>query len=333
LLRGTGGTAASIHSVGSAVYDMGRGNILPVQFQNYIDSDITYGDGTTTEYVTNIELSSTGNNWDPAYIGSPGLELSNNDLTVTATVEILNNNEPTVLNTYAIEPGEQVMFSVTQNVWAPQTDYSGIGLGTHVMDINDYLGADTNSIGFWDTGKLYYDGTSNSGYPTFQYDGAVLDLAVDRVNELMWLRVDGGEWNNDPLSDPATATGGVDISGAPSALYPGVCPYWDSGIAGQMTINSSATYGVPAGFTLLTQDYNTTCVEVYVGGIRITEGYTVTANPVIISFDEAPAAGLEITILVRRGVTWYAPGNGTPSNGIALQDTYTQAARFLRGLT
>jgi hypothetical protein len=35
--------------------------------------------------------------------------------------------------------------------------------------------------------------------------------------------------------------------------------------------------------------------------------------------------------LVRRGVTWYAPGAGTPSNGIALQQTNTQAARFLRG--
>jgi hypothetical protein len=36
-------------------------------------------------------------------------------------------------------------------------------------------------------------------------------------------------------------------------------------------------------------------------------------------------------ILVRRGVTWYAPGAGTASNGVALQDTDTQAARFLRG--
>jgi hypothetical protein len=137
LLRGTGGTAAAEHVINSSVYDMGRGNIMPTQFQNYIDSTITYGDGTTTEYITNIVL------------------------------------------------------------------------------------------------------------------------------------------------DPDTLTDAV---------------------------------------------------EVYVGGIRITEGYTITANPVIIAFVEAPAAGLEITILVRRGVTWYAPGIDTPSNGIALQDTNTQAARFLRGL-
>ena len=74
-------------------------------------------------------------------------------------------------------------------------------------------------------------------------------------------------------------------------------------------------------------------VEVYVGGLLQVAGYTITANnPISITFTTAPADGSEVTILVRRGVTWYAPGAGTPSNGVALQDTDTQAARFLRGL-
>jgi hypothetical protein len=74
-------------------------------------------------------------------------------------------------------------------------------------------------------------------------------------------------------------------------------------------------------------------VEVYVGGTRVTDGYTITGStPVGILFDTAPANGIGITILVRRGVNWYQPGVNTPSNGIALQDTNTQAARFLRGL-
>ena len=93
-------------------------------------------------------------------------------------------------------------------------------------------------------------------------------------------------------------------------------------------------------------------VEVYVGGVRQYAYSDITAqseyrwfvtdfNPVAVefvvdpmSFPElrAPAAGAEVTILVRRGVTWYAPGDGTPSDGVALQDTNTLAARFLRGL-
>ena len=73
-------------------------------------------------------------------------------------------------------------------------------------------------------------------------------------------------------------------------------------------------------------------VEVYIGGIRQYGGYTITnENPVTVEFNTAPPEGVEVTILVRRGVTWYAPGINTPSNGVALQDTNTQAARFLRG--
>jgi hypothetical protein len=73
-------------------------------------------------------------------------------------------------------------------------------------------------------------------------------------------------------------------------------------------------------------------IEVYIGGTLQLGGYTVTnETPVTVLFDTAPAAGSEVTILVRRGVTWYAPGINTPSNGVALQDTNTVAARFLRG--
>jgi hypothetical protein len=84
-----------------------------------------------------------------------------------------------------------------------------------------------------------------------------------------------------------------------------------------------------AGATALAQ----AATEVYVGGSRVTSGYSISAiDPVSVTFDTAPASGYGVTVLVRRGVTWYAPGAGTPSDGVPLQDTNTQAARFLRGL-
>ena len=74
-------------------------------------------------------------------------------------------------------------------------------------------------------------------------------------------------------------------------------------------------------------------LEVYLGGILQITGYEITGtSPAEITFDRAPALGVAVTMLVRRGVTWYAPGVGTPSNGEPLQVTETQAARFLRGL-
>jgi hypothetical protein len=72
-------------------------------------------------------------------------------------------------------------------------------------------------------------------------------------------------------------------------------------------------------------------VLVFVGGIASTD-YILTANsPVTVFFNPAPIAGYQVTVQVRRGLSWYEPGESTASDGIALQETNTQAARFLRG--
>jgi hypothetical protein len=49
-------------------------------------------------------------------------------------------------------------------------------------------------------------------------------------------------------------------------------------------------------------------------------------------FETAPADAVEVKIAVRNGVTWYQGDGVNPSNGVALQDTNTQIARFLRGV-
>jgi hypothetical protein len=44
LLRGTAGTAITAHVLGATVYNLGRGNLLPEAYQNYIDSNTFSGD-------------------------------------------------------------------------------------------------------------------------------------------------------------------------------------------------------------------------------------------------------------------------------------------------
>jgi hypothetical protein len=74
-------------------------------------------------------------------------------------------------------------------------------------------------------------------------------------------------------------------------------------------------------------------LQVYVGGFRVQTGYTLTSsNPATVTFTTAPADGVDVTLLVQRGATWYAPGASTASNGNPLQITDTVPARFLRGL-
>ena len=58
LFRGTAGTGAANHAVGSQVYDMGSGNLLMKQWQDYVDVDNQLGDGSTVSFTAdNLELS------------------------------------------------------------------------------------------------------------------------------------------------------------------------------------------------------------------------------------------------------------------------------------
>lgn len=182
LLRGTGGTAATSHEAGAAVYNLGRNNLLPVEYQDSVVSSSTLANGTTTVFTAqDISLAITGAaSWNMA-------------------------------NAYTM--GDAVI---------------------------------------------------NSG----NYYRAIIDVPAG-------------------------------------------------------TAINNTTYWQPLS----------TAVQVYVAGILQTSGYTVTdENPVVVTFAVAPVDGVEVTIAVRRGVTWYEPGVDTASNGVPLLETNTIAARFLRGL-
>ena len=187
--------------------------------------------------------------WDPAYLG-PYLAVSNRNL-IGSSGPILSGS-PCMLGTYPIETGDTVMFSVTLDSWAGNGGSTGIGVAVHGIDLANYLGSDPNSIGYYDSGEVYGDGgLLVSGEPTFQVSNSVLDVAVDRINNLIYLRVNGGYWNNDPLANPVTATGGIDITFIVGTIYPAIGPYYNLGNRDQMTINAQAQYATPTGFTFI----------------------------------------------------------------------------------
>ena len=95
---------------------------------------------------------------------------------------------------------------------------------------------------------------------------------------------------------------------------------------------STVTFSAPnIDLSSLSLAFAEQAILVYVAGIRMYTGYTVdSVAPATITFDTAPTAGYEVSILVRQGFGWYQPANGNPSNGQALQITQTDAARFFR---
>ena len=113
------------------------------------------------------------------------------------TVEA-NGSETATYADWAIGPTDKVMFSVTMDVWNGNNYADAVGVGDGSMTTS-YGGSDPSCYAVYDNGGPYTsDGEVLNGmypYPVFQHDGAVIDVAVDRVNNSMWIRVDGGPWN------------------------------------------------------------------------------------------------------------------------------------------
>lgn len=110
--------------------------------------------------------------------------------------------------------------------------------------------------------------------------------------------------------------------------------YQDRVVVTNTLANGTATVFVTEDLDLssLTSEEIDRAVMVYVGGTYQEGGYTVSnASPVTVTFTTAPASGYQVSIRVRQGLSWYQPGISTPSDGVALQETDTVAARFIRG--
>ena len=116
LLRGTAGTAITTHATGTAVYNMGRENLMPLTCQNYIVSNITnplesgvnLGNGVTTEFVADIDISlepsATRDESVEVYVG--GARIPSTDYTIT------NDNPVTVEFDTAPPAGAEVAILV-----------------------------------------------------------------------------------------------------------------------------------------------------------------------------------------------------------------------------
>ena len=184
-------------------------------------------------------------------------QLSNNNLTVASTVQNLNGNLGIATGTYEIQRGEKVMFSLTVDLYTDNNNM-GIGFGNYNANIEGSLGRDVNSAGFYNSGDFKFNnGVPYYGYPTFSQED-VVDIALDNastsINEqLVWIRVNGGDWNGSPAASPTDGTQGV-----PVTLYNPLYLMTTQGDAvgglGQWSINISNAYSIPSGYTFIAGD-------------------------------------------------------------------------------
>jgi hypothetical protein len=194
-------------------------------------------------------------------------------LTLSSTYKgvdiVLNTNQSaaqifgyqqSVLGETIISGTNKVMFSVLCNLLEPQTLIGShvIGVGTTSMNYSSQYGAypgnDIYSIGFSDDGNYYYDGSVvSSGLPTWT-DGDIIDIVISH-GQYWWIRVNGGDWNNNPSANPTTLSNGLTMNGVTN-FYPVLCPSYQ----GIMTVLNYPKYGVPS-------DYN------FLGNVRASVGF------------------------------------------------------------
>ncbi len=136
------------------------------------------------------------------------IALSNNNQTAT---EVFSYQQ-SVLGVNKYEVPDKFMFIVQFNSTNPSVGIGGrvIGMGGTDMNyngpFNGYPGNDIYSTGFSDDGKLYYNGdVIGGGFPTWT-SGDIIDVAVNLniSGSLWWIRVNGGQWNNQVQGNPST---------------------------------------------------------------------------------------------------------------------------------
>jgi hypothetical protein len=148
------------------------------------------------------------------------------------------------------------MFSVFCLLDAPATFPNGhfVGFGTTSMNYNgvtpdpynSYPGNDDQSIGLNSGGEYWKNGTIEvSGLPTWT-SGDTIDVAVDVQAAKLWIRVNGGYWNNDIDQTPESGSSDLSTLGLTN-FYPVLCPSYE----GTMTIQNTSRYSVPTGFKFL----------------------------------------------------------------------------------
>jgi hypothetical protein len=190
---------------------------------------------------------------------------SNTDHTVKLTTSSTANNS--LWCNCPLLRGSKYYWEVAANtVNASTTTYMGVAATSHIGNVgNAFIGNDAGSIGFVNNGNVFNNNGVVATIQTFT-SGDTVCVACDLVNNKVWFRTNGGNWNNAAIGsqDPANNIGGISLTNVVNAgsLRPGLNLAYNND---QLTVNLGDTafaqtapvgFSAPAPFTLPTVDEN-----------------------------------------------------------------------------
>ena len=260
------------------------------------------GPEQSTGYVIAIPVSG---NTQPTPLFTGNLTLSStykgSDILLVNSQSALQQfgYQQSVLGQTLINDIDKVMFSVQSNVCPNPGNpfFQSIGIGTTSMNYQGnpygaYPGNDGQSVGFSMDGNFYYNGSIvQSGLPTWSAANDLIDVAVDLSNGLIWIRVNGFNWNNNLYANPAIGTGGLPLYGLTS-FYPVLSP---GNNAGQMTILNSPYFLIPEGYQVLGANVNASVGFYQTTGLTDSSFINLTNNVFNQNFTSATEASTWLT--------------------------------------
>jgi hypothetical protein len=126
-----------------------------------------------------------------------------------------------------------------------------------------------------------------------------IGMAVDPLNRLVWFRVNGGNWNNNALNNPATGVGGIDFTAAMTnggTLVPAVYASLTGTVWDIATETAVFVDAAPAGFSDL-------------AAVQYTRADSVAPGPVAPLTTGLPTYGFRGTPLpLEQGGKFFTPG-------------------------
>jgi hypothetical protein len=142
-----------------------------------------------------------------------------------------------------------------ENTWTtPQPGgTTGCGIATSTASFVSWLTDGTGGFLYYaNGGATYYNGGGSGPNMPSCSSGDVICWAVDLTNKRLWVRLNGGNWNNSGTANPTTNTGGIDISAVFGSTPPYAMHYNNGGWgATVITANFGASafaQTVPSGF-------------------------------------------------------------------------------------
>lgn len=191
-----------------------------------------------------LNSSATLNPFDKA----ASVVLSNGNLTASMPT---NNNLGMVRSTRSIAAGK-AYFEGTFVAGNPAAGFSELGIG--LVDASAFLSQppSVQGVGVQTQPNIFVAGNSAGLYTNVDaVIGDVWGIAIDATAKLAWFRKNVGLWNNSGSADPATGTGGVDISVLTFPLFAGIFVDNEVNTPATITVNFGATayaFTPPAGF-------------------------------------------------------------------------------------